>query len=86
MASGITTYCQVPEYSIDRTVTSADLLRACTLLGQAFTSEFGGEYIFEPERISGGGVQWMSWPGKTLEQYKTMRLRFHKYPWVDELL
>lgn len=85
MASHITTYAEGPEYIITRTLTNKDLLAVCKLLDEAFSREYAGTCSFEPEAITEGGIEWVDWPGKQPEHYKTMRLRFRHYPFVDRL-
>jgi hypothetical protein len=56
----------------------------CELLEKEYNKAFGGEYSFRPEPISDGGIVFKSWPGKNPEQYKTLRLHTHGFPWITE--
>lgn len=85
MASAITTYTRGPAYYVTRSVTDKDLVEVCRLLGDAFCQRYGRRYAFRPEAISEGGIEWLEWPGKQDDQYKSMRLRFHQYPQVDKI-
>ena len=66
------------------TIASDQIASLCALLQREYTLEFHGEYLFRPEKISGGGIVFEAWPGKKEGQYKTMRLAIADYPWITE--
>lgn len=71
--------------SPSQNITSTMLLRVCSDLTRIFNECYNTkDYLFEPERITEGGILWANWPGKDSEGYKSMRIRFHHYPGVDE--
>ena len=64
--------------------TNHDLLQLCQFLNRKFNDKYEtDEYSFLPERITEGGIIWDQYPKK--EGYKTMRIFFNNYPFVDEL-
>lgn len=86
MASEHATYTHGPLFRPTRPITGQILLDTCHALEKAFNTKHNTDvYKFEPERISEGGIEWINWPGKTTEMYKTMRIYFSDYPWVDKI-
>lgn len=82
--SHLVTYTSGYNLKVTRSITTHDLMHLCDRLQAVFSAKFGGEYVFQPEPISDGGVEWIQWPGKAGEQYKTMRIRFQQYCWVPQ--
>lgn len=85
-----TTLCSGPTFSASRSLTNKDLLHVCSILDSSFNSKYWAEsassiapdqsYHFEPEIATEGGILMTRWPGKTGNQYKTMRIYFSQYP------
>ena len=74
--STLSTYCYGPlllPIGNKKTLTTHDIVNLCNFLNSDIG--FGPGFLFEPEPITEGGIKWKNWPGKTSDQYKT--LRFH---------
>lgn len=70
---GIGTYCHGFKVEVWKDFTAADFYNLCQLLQKSFPG-----FIFEPEPITEGGIEFVSWPGKTEKMYKTMRWHIYE--------
>ncbi len=82
MDEGAMTYCYGFRMRMGRDVTFGDMRRTC----RSLNAMFGPGHEFVPEAITEGGIEWISWPGKTAGMYKTLRLHCaeHDYPTLYE--
>ena len=75
-------------YVCSKEITYSDFIEFCNKLSAIFNTLYNStEYKFGPEPITEGGILWINWPGKTDNQYKTMRLHgrndsIEKWPWI----
>jgi len=87
MDSPHSTYTHGPTFLPTRNITGQMLIDACAELGKLFNAKYAtNKYEFSPEEITDGGIQWISWPGKTDQMYKTIRIYFSDYPMVHEFI
>lgn len=78
--SKISTYCRGPTLNFDETVTTRHIAQIIDKLHALF----GDGFKFEPERITEGGIEWVDWPDKHAQHYKSFRLGFiYKWPFVS---
>lgn len=71
---------------LSRDITNKDIASICRDLNTAFNVDGITEYAFAPEPISEGGIEMVSWPGKTGDEYKTMRIHFSScgnWPFIE---
>lgn len=86
------TYCSGPKLKFTKDITKEIYIEICEDLSATFAEKFGGEYIFEPESITEGGIILVQFPGKQNKMYKTMRHhltsknyeRNVRWPWIDK--
>ena len=79
----ISTYTRGYSLIAIKDISSKDISELCRFLNVSF----GDGYLFEPERITEGGILMKQWPNKGDIMYKTMRMSFgingSKWPWIS---